>query len=197
MKKIAITGGIASGKSSVCQFFKELGAYVVFADAIVHDLLESDRELCQRITEQFGLKIVRGNRLDKKALADLAFENPGLLQKLERLIHPKVFGKIESLYKEVEKTGEYSLFIVEIPLLYETNADFFYDATIAVISDEKEAKKRFQKKGFEEEEYTRRMKRHFSPQEKAAKAQHIITNNGSLEDLKKQVLKLNHILKNN
>ena len=71
MKKVAVTGGVASGKSVVCQFFKECGAYVVDADAIVHRLLSSDTAIKEQIIHLLGTEIVVGTQIDRKKLAEI------------------------------------------------------------------------------------------------------------------------------
>jgi dephospho-CoA kinase len=83
---------------------------------------------------------------------------------------------------------------VEIPLLYEVGWEAFYDGVIVVLSDESIAKRRFQKAGFQTSDYDLRMKRHQKPEQKAARADYIIHNNGSLEDLRQEVIKLNNLI---
>jgi dephospho-CoA kinase len=193
LKKIAITGGVASGKSSVCRFFKELGAYVVNADAIVHELLKPDTDLGQQLIRQFGLSIINNGQISRKVIADQVFKDPKQLQKLEELLHPAVLRKIEELYTVACK-GEFSAFVVEIPLLYEIGAEDFYDIVVAVLADEAQAKRRFEQAGFQETEYDLRMKRQLEPKQKAAKAHYTIYNNGSIEELRHEVVKLNRII---
>ena len=194
--KIAITGGVASGKTSVCQFFKELGAYVVNADTISHELLEPNTDLGQQIIRQFGLNILVNGKISRRILAEKVFEDPKLLQKLEELLHPAVLRKIEQLYAEAASENRYSSFVVEVPLLYEIKAEKFYDVVIVVLADESLAKKRFEQAGFHELDYNRRMNRQLSLSQKATRANYIIYNNGSLEDLRKEVLKVNQIIQN-
>ena len=196
LKKIAITGGVASGKSSVCRFFQELGAFVVNADALVHELLKSDTDLSQQVIQQFGPEISKDGQIDRGALADLVFKNPSKLKKLEELLHPRVLRKIEELYVAACNEGSYLCFVVEIPLLFEIGAESFYDVAIAVLSDEATARQRFIQEGFRETEYDLRMKRHLKPNQKAAKAHYILINQGSLEDLRREVIRLNHIIQN-
>lgn len=194
LKKIAITGGIASGKTTVCQFFKELGACVVNADAVVHKLLTPDTHLGQQIIREFGSKILKNGQISRKNLADQVFQDPLQLKKLEELLHPEVRHELEELYIAACHRGSYSCFVAEIPLLYEAEADKFYDAVIAVVAKEEIAKKRFEKAGFPETEYNLRMKRQLTPEQKAKKAHYTIYNNGSLEDLRNEVIKLNRII---
>ena len=195
--KIAIIGGVASGKSSACQFFHELGASVVNADEIVHELLRSDPDLQAKIRQELGSEVLKNGKLDRQSIAKKVFGDDKQLKSLEALIHPRVLRKIEDLYTEACKKKKYTSFVVEIPLLFEIQGESFYDYVIDVLTDESIAKKRFQEKGFQPSDYDQRMKRQLSPDQKAAKSNYVLQNNGSLEDLKKQVIEVNHILHNN
>jgi dephospho-CoA kinase len=194
LRKIAITGGVASGKSSVCRFFEELGAFVVNADAIVHELLKPDTDLGQQIIRQFGPEIIKNGQISRRIIAEKAFKDPKQLKKLEELLHPAVLRKIEELYAAACKKGTYSSIVVEIPLLFEIGAESFYDVIVAVLTDEAEAKRRFEKAGFQKTEYDLRMKRQLKPKEKAAQSNYTIHNNGSLDDLRLEVAKLAKII---
>lgn len=192
-KKIAITGGVASGKSSVCQFFRELGAYAVSADALAHELLSLETSLGRQVLSHFGPQILQDGKIDRRILAERVFDSPKELEKLEKLLHPAVLAQIDALYELAKEKGIYTFFVVEIPLLYEIHAEDAYDVTIAVLSDEKLAKERFQKPG----DYEKRMKRQLPVREKAKRADYILHNNGSLDDLRREVETLNSILKEN
>lgn len=179
LKKIAVTGGVASGKTTVCRLFQKLGASVVFADKIVHELLLPTTELGKQVMREFGT-------LDRKALAKQVFQDPKKLQRLEALIHPAVLKQIEEEYKKAKG----SCFVVEIPLLYEIGAEAFYDVVVAVVAEEKIAKKRFVAQGFEENEFALRMQRQRPLQEKSAKADYTLRNESTLEELESQVIAL-------
>lgn len=191
LKKIAITGGVASGKTSVCRFLEELGAYVVNADAIVHELLTPDTDLGQQVIRQFGPEIVKNGQISRRVVAEKAFKDSRALKKLEELLHPAVLKKIEEFYSSACKEGRYASFVVEIPLLFEIGADKFYDVIVVVLSDEAKAKKRFEQTGFQKTEYDLRMSRQLKPEHKAAKAHYTIHNNGSMAELREEVAKLN------
>jgi len=196
LKKVAITGGLASGKTTASRFFEELGAYVVNADAIVRELLRPDTDLGKQIILLFGSEIVENGKISRRILAEKAFKDQKQLKKLEELLHPEVIKQIEELYSAACKKGIHSSFVVEIPLLFEISADPFYDVTVTVLADEKKAKERFEKAGFQKMEYDLRMKRHLKPEQKAAKSHYTIHNNGSLEELRSEVVKLNQIIHN-
>ncbi|MDP1608228.1 MAG: dephospho-CoA kinase [Chlamydiales bacterium] len=197
LKKVAITGGVASGKSSVCQFFQELGAYVVSADALVHELLCVENPLGQQVLKIFGPNILHQGKIDRRILAEEAFKHPSQLEALEKLLHPAVLQRIEELYKQANQERTYTLFVVEIPLLYEIHNEDAYDVVVAVLTDTAIAKKRFEQAGFAPHEYDRRMKRQWKPTQKAERADYTLINNGSLARLRQEVIKLNAILKEN
>lgn len=191
LKKVAITGGLASGKSTVCQFFQELGAYVVSADAIVHGLLKPQTDLGQKILRLLGSDILQNGKIDRQKIAEKVFRNPDQLIKLEQLIHPAVLEEIARLYEQVRREKKYTLFVVEMPLLFEIGAEPFYDASIAVVTDATAAKKRFMAAGHTQQEYEERMRRQLSPEDKATRARYTLLNNGSKADLRKEVEKFN------
>ena len=194
LKKIAITGGLASGKSTVCQFFQELGAYVINADTIVHEILETQTDLGPKILRTLGSDIFHNGKFDRKKIADKVFRNADRLRELENILHPELLQEIARRYKKVCQEKKYTSFVVEMPLLYEIGAETFYDVCITVLADEQTAKKRFQARGHTEQEYEERMSHQIAPPIKAQKAHYTIINNGSLTDLRHEVQKLNTLI---
>lgn len=191
LRKIAVTGGLACGKSEFCSFLKMLGAYVVSADEIVHQLLSSKTKLSQKIINLIGFDIVVDGQISRSLIAKKVFNQPRLLQGLEEIIHPAVFDEIKRKFQLIKEEARYKLFVVEIPLLYETGFDSFFDAVVAVIADPEICKKRFKEnRNQNSEDYNKRSQQQMSPSEKAARANYVIQNNGSLEDLKSSAEKL-------
>jgi dephospho-CoA kinase len=195
-RRVAITGGLSSGKSSVCRFFNELGAKVVSADQIVHTLLNPNTELGHQIIELLGNNIVIDSgpskgQFDRKKIAESVFQKPEKLKKLESLLHPAVRVRILEEAQLAEQDPSIPLFVAEIPLFFESgnhNEDYEGFIPIVVIADENECQKRFVEKTKEPpEEFARRMKQQMSPKEKARNATYIIYNQGTLQDLKIQV----------
>jgi len=190
LRKIAVTGGLSSGKSTVCRFLKECGGFIVDSDVIVHQLLSPDTAVGQRVIGLLGLTVVTGNQIDRKKIAKLVFSNPEKLRALETILHPAVKEEIEAQYIQVKNNPAYTFFVAEIPLLYEAKMEKFFDTVIAVVSDTVIAKKRFKGEDFDE-----RMSRQESQTKKAAKANFTLVNNGDLAALKQAVFKLASQLK--
>lgn len=188
INKVAVTGGLSCGKTTVCRLFKELGAYVVSADEIVHQQLSPDTNLGQKVIHLIGPEIVINHQIDRSQIAKKVFDHPQLLQSLEDLLHPIVREEVERLYQHVCRAHLAPLFIAEIPLLFETGSDRFFDYTIAVIADSYICQRRFQAAtGNSKEEYEKRMARQWSVFKKAHCADYLVFNNGKLMDMQQAV----------
>jgi len=195
LKKIAITGGLAAGKTTVCTFFKECGAYVVSADEMVHRLLSPNTRVGQQVIDLLGSDILHDSKIDRKKVSEKVFPYPDKIRALEGIIHPAVFDEIEKEYKQIKKEGKYQLFIAEIPLLYESERAHHFDGVVSVISDPALCKKRFlQIHQHTELEFKQRMARQFDQETKAQLAHYNLYNNGTIEELRAQIKALyNHL----
>lgn len=190
LRKIAITGGLSSGKTTVCRFLKEMGAYVVSADEIVHELLSPHTPIGQKAIALLGSDILKEGQIDRAAIAKKVFSQPQKLRALEQILHPAVIDEINKRYQQI-KSSKHILFVAEIPLLYESDMHPHFDAVVAVISDPSLSKQRFcQDTGYPEQEFDRRMARQWDPKQKEAQADFTIFNNGTLDQLKESVKKL-------
>lgn len=188
MNKIAITGGLSCGKSTVCRFFREFGAYVVSADEIVHQLLSPDTSLGKKVVTLLGSDILVDGVIDRRLISAKVFDNPNKLGALESLVHPCVREEIARRYREIYKQDSHDLFVAEIPLLFEGGHQSFYDYTVAVLADPALCRKRFEEKtGYRGDEYDKRMARQWSQARKAEMADFILENHGQLEELKQRV----------
>lgn len=186
MLKIAVTGGIASGKTTVCNILKKEGAFVVNLDHLVHNLLTPETAEGKDLVKLMGEEIIKNHELDRKKIAKKVFNDPKILFKVEKIIHPILLKEIEKLYQKKKEEDAYRYFVVEVPLLFEVSWEKAFDIVIAVIAEPSIAKKRYGSN----EEYEKRMKRQFPLHLKAQKADFIIYNNGSFEDLQLNVKKL-------
>lgn len=195
MRKLAVTGGLASGKSSVCRILKRCGAYVVSADEIVHQLLSHDQTIIQQVISALGSDIVKDHQIDRGIVAKKVFSHPKKLKTLESILHPAVFREIENLYERIKHEKSHDLFVAEIPLLYESDAEKFYDAVIVVHATPEHCKQRVHKaKGLSYKDFDQRMERQWPLHHKMAMAHYTINNDSDLETLNTKVIQLYPLL---
>lgn len=191
MKKAAVTGGLSCGKSSVCRILKDLGAYVISADVIVHQLLSSNADLGQEVVDLLGNEIIVKGQIDRAKVANIVFKDPELLEALEHLLHPRVYEEIEKEYQGLQDRTDIPFFVAEIPLLYETKGEKSFDAVIAVIAKRDVCMQRFiESTGYDEEDFEYRMREQMDIEEKALKADYVIINNGDMAELTDVVTEL-------
>ena len=186
MVKVGLTGSIGTGKSTVAEIFKQLGAYVIDADKIVHSLLKRE-DVKKKIKDIFGDVFDENGEVDKKKLASIVFSNPEKKRLLENILHPLVFQEIQNWLKEIEKKDPEGVAVAEVPLMIETGSYKNYDKVIVVYAPENLQLKRLLKKGMSEEEAIRRIKSQMPIDEKVKYADIVIYNTGSIEELKKSV----------
>lgn len=182
LRKIAITGNLASGKSTVGHILQEYGAYVVDADEIVHNLLSPHTPIGKKVIELLGPEIIVRNQIDRNKISELVFSDFKKLRSLEKILHPAVREEINRCFDSVKNNPSYQFFVAEVPLLYEADMEKDFDSVIAVVADENIARARF--KGTQME---KREARQQSSSDKASKADFVITNNGDLSDLRSSV----------
>ncbi len=184
--KVAVTGTVSSGKSSVCRILQSLGAYVADADAIVHRLLSPDTDLGKKVITLLGSDIVTDGRLNRTKIAEIVFNDSALLRGLESILHPAVADEITAQYENVKTSSR--VFIAEIPLLFESGSHEFYDWIVVVSAPAKACEERFSKKtSYGEQEYRKRNSRLMPLAEKEKKADFVLVNDGSLKDLETAV----------
>ena len=183
LRKIAVTGNLAAGKSTVCRLLKELGAYILNSDEIGHLLLLTPT-LKKAIVKLLGNTVFVKGEIDRKKVASIVFNNQKKLRQLEKLLHPKILKRINKVYCKIKKENKYRLFVVEMPLLFETGTEKFFYSVICVTAYKAICQKRFGK------DFKKRNKKQLSILQKTKKSDFIIENNQDLKKLKKQVINL-------
>ena len=190
LKKIAITGNVATGKSTVCRILKDHGASTLSSDTIIHQLLANDPSCIEQVISLFGSKVITDEKIDRKKVADIVFKDEEKLKALESLLHPLLLRRIDEEFKKVEAEGKENYFVVELPLVQEIGREKDFDLIVAVVSDNDEAMKRFIQAGFSKNSFLKRNARQWDPEKKAKHADYVIVNDGTFEDLKQKILEM-------
>jgi dephospho-CoA kinase len=179
---IGLTGGIAAGKSEALAALERLGAEGISADAVVHELLGS-AEVRDLLVARWGEEIAPEGTVDRAAVGERVFEQPEELAWLESQLHPRVGKRLDDWRRSLPEGTSFA--VVEVPLLFETAMERAFDTTIAVVSDEETRRARAGERGHALVE--ERSARQLTQEEKAARADHVIRNDGSLEDLEREL----------
>lgn len=196
LKKVAITGGLSSGKTSVCRFLEKQGACVACADEIVRTLLTPKTRIGQKVIHIFGPDIERNGTIDRKLIANIVFKHPKKLEALEKALHPEVIKAIEQKYIEACKSKTHLFYIAEIPLLFEAHMENQFDITIFVDSLKPLRMDRFIATGLgDQQNFEAREKRMLPHSEKIAQVDFVISNNKTMKELEQEALKLGRELK--
>jgi len=192
---IGLTGGIGSGKSTVSRMFEELGATVIDADAIVRELQSPGSEILGEIASAFGAELVGADgRLDREALAEIAFRDEAARERLNTIVHPAVAAEIARRV-EVARARAAALIVLDIPLLFEgrasgkgTAARTEFDATVLVyVPEALQIERQRLRDGSSLEEAERRVRAQLPIEEKRALADYTIDNSGSRTETEHQV----------
>ncbi|GAB4131495.1 MAG: dephospho-CoA kinase [Ignavibacteriales bacterium] len=180
--KIAVTGGIGSGKSIVCRYFETQGYYVINADLVAKNLMINDFEVKKKLISAFGENIYTEAGLNKKLLSDLIFNDKKKLKQINSIVHPVTLKKINEL-AETELLLKDIVF-VESALIFEAKREKLYDYILLVTSSEDKRIERIMKRDkVSKEEVMLRMQNQFSDEDKKKKSHFIITNDSTEAEL--------------
>jgi dephospho-CoA kinase len=184
MSVIALTGGIGAGKSTVAQFFSELGAVVVDADQLARIAIERGSQGFDEVITTFGQSIISNGDIDRKALAAIVFNDPQARADLEAIIHPRV----QKLFAQAAAESDPSVpMIYEIPLLVETDAARKFDFVITVEADEELRISRLLTRGMFISDIKARLANQAPAEKRIAIADAVIRNDGDDDHLLRQV----------
>ena len=187
---VGVLGGIGAGKSTVTRLFADLGAEVMDADEIAHEVLETSA-VREALRSRFGESFVGpGGSVDRKALAARVFSNPTELELLESLVHPVVTERIRS---RIEEIGPGRLIILDVPLLATSPLRNICDEILFVDADMAARRKRVEARGWAPGELERRENLQYDLKKKRSLADRIIDNSGTLEETRKQVERLHSL----
>ncbi len=188
---LGVTGGIASGKSTVSEALGRLGAAVVSADDLAREVVRPGSPVLERLKERFGREILLPEgALDRRALAGIVFADPRARADLNAIVHPAVAALALRRLTEAASSGA-PLVVYEAPLLFEAGAQERVDAVLVVTVDEPvQIKRLMARDGFTEEEARSRIAAQIPQAEKAARADYVIDNSGSPEGTLERVREL-------
>lgn len=184
MIKVALTGGIGSGKSAAGDFFEDLGAVVVDADQLARDVIERGTDGFDELVATFGDEILTNGILDRSKLGQIVFADPNARKTLEEIIHPRVAEAFEEI---VQSSPADSVIIYQIPILVETKGQDRFDYIITVEATLENRTARLKNRGLKGYEIDSRMKAQASDSERAAIADAVFKNDGDLDQLLRQV----------
>jgi dephospho-CoA kinase len=192
--KVGITGGIGSGKTTVCKLFEELGAPVYYADDRAKYLMQHEHHLIDEIKRNFGEDVYENCRLNRKLLAERVFNDKAKLALLNSLVHPAVFRDTER-WVEDQKERKVPYVLKEAALLVETGSYKVLDKLIVVTAPMDLRMQRVSHRDqVDTEEVIARIKNQLPDEEKIKLADFVITNDKDLENLRTQVLAIHHQL---
>ena len=190
---VVLTGGIASGKSTVTWFFKELGAHIIDWDVLAREVVKPHLKAWKEIVEFFGREILNEDWAPhRSALSQVVFGNEEKVEKLDHLTHPEMLKEDKRITNEIRNSDSDALIIKDIPLLGEGKspliwADLRIDKIVVVYASVENQIKRLGEKGFTLDEAKKRISSQIPLKEKIKFADFVIYNDGSIEETKRQV----------
>lgn len=185
---IGLTGGIASGKSTVSQLLRSQGYSVVDADELVRELYQAGSSAYSEMLQAFGQEISDANGiLNRQKIADLVFRDKAKLKVLEDILHPRVRELALKKKAELERAGKAFAFY-DVPLLFEKNMESFFDQIVVIAcSRELQLQRLMTRNGFSSEEAERRIQAQIPIEEKVRRGNYVINNERSFENLQQEL----------
>jgi len=186
---VGLTGGVATGKTTVAKMFKQCGAAIIDADQLAHDAVKPDKPAWRQIVKAFGKAVLNPDQtLNRRELGALVFGNRAKLRQLERIIHPRVAREQQRLVRRIAKRNPHTIVIYEVPLLFEAGVDKRVDTTIVVTADRDTQIARLKKRnGFSRAEAIRRIRSQMPLAKKIQRANHVLNGTFPRPSLRKQV----------
>lgn len=187
MLRVALTGGIGSGKSLVGEILEELGALVIDSDQLAREVIERGSPGYEEVITAFGDSILSEGQIDRAKLAAVVFKEEDLRKKLESIIHPLVREAAEKLARNLPSGA---ILVNQIPLLVESDGAKRFDYVITVSADEEIRRERLRLRGLKDYEITERMAAQVADLDREKIANYILRNDGSIDELTRAVEEL-------
>lgn len=193
MKVVALTGGIASGKSTVVRMLRELGAEVVDADALAREVVSPGEPALVEIVRAFGdAVLLPSGELDRKKLAALVFADPERRARLNAIVHPRVRERIRLRLEEIRRTDPEAVVVLDVPLLFDVPLPELeaLPAVVVYASPQAQLRRLRARDGLTEEEAEQRLQAQRPLREKLGRARWVVDNDGDLDRTREQVERL-------
>jgi dephospho-CoA kinase len=182
---VGLTGGIGAGKSEALAAFERLGAATLSTDHVAHDLLDDD-QVRAALVDRWGAEIAPGGSVDREKVSEIVFNDRDELAWLESVTHPRVGAHVLEWRQSLDP--DVAVAVVEVPLLFEAAMEDAFDATVAVVADDAVRDTRLRERG--QGGLGGREERQLDQAEKERRADHVIRNDASLDELESEVRKL-------
>jgi dephospho-CoA kinase len=189
MLTIGLTGGIGSGKSTVSKFLAELGAPIIDADKVGHEIYAPDGPAYRDMIAAFGEGILAPDRtIDRKKLGPIVFADPAALKRLNSIVHPKMFARMREMVGAMRTGGERKPIVVEAAILIEANWQPLFNEIWLVIASREHVIERVERdRGLKPEQTEARIKAQLSDDDRRKYATTVVTNNGTVDELRAKV----------
>lgn len=187
--KIGLTGGIATGKSTVARLLVERGAFLVDADQVAREVVEPGEPALEAIASLFGQAVLQSDgSLNRQALGAIVFQDKSLLSKLEGITHPAIRTRMQERLRSFSEQYPDKLAVADVPLLYETGQTSLYDGIMVVyVPEALQLERLMLRNSLPEEEAKRRIRLQMDIEEKRKRADWVIDNSGDMEQTKRQI----------
>jgi dephospho-CoA kinase len=193
---VGLTGGVGTGKSTVANSFRKLGAYIIDWDDLAREVVRPHSKAWKEIVEHFEKDVLNEDlTINRQKLAEIVFSDKEELEKLNQIVHPEVFEEDERITNEIRSLDPDALIIKDIPLLFELTRPVFVDKVLVVFVSARTQLRRLEEKGMSREDAQSRIKSQLPLEGKIKSADFVINNDGSLEETKKQVEEMYSLLR--
>jgi len=192
---VGLTGSMGTGKSTVTNFFRELGAHIIDWDELAREVIRPHLKAWKEIVEYFGKGILNDDlTINRRKLADIVFSDKEKLTKLNEIVHPEVFKEDERITNEIKNLAPDALIIKDIPLLFELTRPIYVDKIVVVSASEQTQLRRLEERGMSRKDAQRRIKSQLPLEKKIKSADFVVDNDGPLEETRRQVEEIYSLL---
>lgn len=191
MLVIGVTGGLGTGKSTVTRMLGELGAVVIDADRVAHEVMEPNRLAWRKVVELFGGTMLNEDHtINRQQLGERVFRDPQARRQLEAVVHPQVIRRIKEQLRQLRRNRRIKVAVVDVPLLVETGTNSLVDVIVVVTAPPDIQRQRLKERGLSDADMDQRMAAQWDLSAKVALADHVVDNGDGVAQTRRQVKRL-------